>query len=783
VTSPSPAAEAARSARNGVETVLFTLREIPLEFDREGVAQRLQRALHCLYTTIDTDVLSPAHYEGVAEAARVLAEGRSLLAGAGDPGRTPALRRALLITDNAIRQAATAAEQIAQVQLDERFRLRRAVPEDPVPKPRPFRASIGKPQLHAIARPPLTPRISVDPIVPLPDKTPPSPAVNIPKPKTLDELRAFGEASRSGELPAGLRDEEPVPVYEAPIEVPELAYRPAIEEREVLRIMARDALEDIANLSTLRKPIPTETWLDQAPFEQRLLNNLDYLVSLGGIALPLIPIFHAESESPDPARAFAVAFTLGCIAGTDTVDVAIAALKQSPPEERSGFVEGWWLAPNPAIDEALGDVLGHPKAAIAAVALETLAARGSLSADAVPWVETRGDPGLTRILAGALGTNLPSTKAIRVLEAMIERAGEDDALFLASTESLLRRGHARARELTRLALNSSSSARVGRAAWLLCVSAGADDADLLVGTAKAQPSQLLARGLGRFGHVDAVPVLVELLTHEDEGLGEAAADALDCIAGPVLRETVEEPWDLGAPPEALAVEGAPPPPTRKVQKVIRDPRRWQEWYSRIGSKLDRKKRWRAGVPFSLAQIVDELEAKDGTPERREAATLELAIATGIDHRFSPRDWVARQHERIAEAREAVRGLAIAPGSWCFAVGRLTASAQSSGAASSSFPPPPPIRREAAVGAEPSEHTPAEQRGVKLGLISYASACAEVAVHPGRADAAWAKYGLAGTAIEAEHTAWRTQFRTFPEERAEFERHLEQFKGHWRTQKT
>ncbi|HEY8038205.1 MAG TPA: hypothetical protein VIF15_00355 [Polyangiaceae bacterium] len=97
--------------------------------------------------------------------------------------------------------------------------------------------------------------------------------------------------------------------------------------------------------------------------------------------------------------------------------------------------------------------------------------------------------------------------------------------------------------------------------------------------------------------------------------------------------------------------------------------------------------------------------------------------------------------------------------------------------------PPPLSRRDALGASSVPPPPAEDMGAKLGLISYASACAEAAVRPERADAAWAKYGLAGAAIEAEHSAWRTQFQQYPEERAEFERHLEQFKGHWRAQRT
>ena len=53
------------------------------------------------------------------------------------------------------------------------------------------------------------------------------------------------------------------------------------------------------------------------------------------------------------------------------------------------------------------------------------------------------------------------------------------------------------------------------------------------------------------------------------------------------------------------------------------------------------------------------------------------------------------------------------------------------------------------------------------------------MHTDRATEGWAKYGLVGPAIAAEHLAWRTHFENNPEVRAEFEQHLESFKSHWR----
>jgi hypothetical protein len=71
-------------------------------------------------------------------------------------------------------------------------------------------------------------------------------------------------------------------------------------------------------------------------------------------------------------------------------------------------------------------------------------------------------------------------------------------------------------------------------------------------------------------------------------------------------------------------------------------------------------------------------------------------------------------------------------------------------------------------------------GAKLGLTTYASACAWATVYPERAEEGWAKYGLVGPAIEREHEAWRVHFDRHPEERGEFERHVQSFHSHWAT---
>jgi hypothetical protein len=208
--------------------------------------------------------------------------------------------------------------------------------------------------------------------------------------------------------------------------------------------------------------------------------------------------------------------------------------------------------------------------------------------------------------------------------------------------------------------------RSGGAAWLLALSGSPQHVDDLVAFARTHPSAQVARGLGRFGHIGALGALIDMLSMKDESIVAAAADALDRITGAGLRETVEEPWELGLPPDAREVEGAAPKPTRKVEKPISDPQPWRAWLAQEGARLDPLRKWRGGKAFAPLQIVDELEAKGTPPAQREEAALEYVIATGLGASFSPHDWVSRQKRQLEAMRETASSIGIAPGSWCFA---------------------------------------------------------------------------------------------------------------------
>jgi hypothetical protein len=516
----------------------------------------------------------------------------------------------------------------------------------------------------------------VDPRKPIP--APPAPRPAIQKPKTLEELARFTESVAAG-VDVPLRD---APLVEAPsVDAPEAAAASA--EAELVRHVARDCLDTIASHRNLRKPNAIETWVDQEPFEQRILENVDAFASLGGAALPLVSLYQAEADAPDPERAFAIALTLGCIDGSDTTGAAVTALKQSAPEDRPGFREGLWLAPSPAIDAAMIDLTTSARPDLVVFALDVLHARGTTPPEILPPLLGRAPAVARPALARALATALSEVEALPWLRSATQTS--DDELFFAASLALVQRRDPGARALLRDAVDAGG-ARGARAVPLLALVGSSVDLARLVDATKSRPTAASLRALGRFGHVGALPVLSSLLTHDEPEIVAAAAEALERITGAGLREIVEEPWEVALPPE-VSLDAAIPVPLRRVERVVTDPKRWRAWLDANLGRLDPKVKTRAGVAFHALQIVDELGALVTPPEARVTAALELRLVTGIATTFSPDDWVARQRTHLEEIRAAVRALPADAGRWPLDARRAASPAAAPEAAAAVVRPP------------------------------------------------------------------------------------------------
>lgn len=775
VETETPSAEAARVARASLNDALFALPALPFAFDREAMRERLLRAIQSTYAVTGRPVLAVAHLVGLQQAAELAAEAHALLAAAAPPGNEA--HEPVLDTLRAAGDAlATAADEVAQDHLRHRDDLLGGSTEVTAPPVRPFTASIRSPALHAFPRPPLLPPVRVG------QNPPGPPPVDAPPRLDLGQVIALARQLEAGASPALLHEE--IARGSAPIVQDLWAYEPAVEEAEMLRRLARDSLEDIASHRTLRRPNPIETWLDQGPFEQRLLEHLDALAALGAPAVPAIPMFLAELDAPDPERAFAAAFALGCIDGYDTLVAAICLVHQADPDTFEGLAEGLALASNPAITQAMVELASARRPDLVAFALDVLHMRGDPADAALPALLERSEPDVLRRLARALASSGPAEVALQALSRML--LADDDDLFAEAATSLLVRGDLPVQDTLRAA-SQGTGARAVHALELLAWGGSADDARRVAEAALQAPSPRLVRAVGRAGDAASLAPLCALLTDEDEDVAGAAATALERITGAGMRETVEEPWELSLPPAAREL-GPLPTPMRTIERVPRDPAAWKAYLDEHAETFKGGRKWRGGKPFSPLAIVDELAFPRTPPDARVEAARELAVVCSSPFAFRPETWVTLQQEQLAALRSDVGRLPYSPGSWprrgraiepvatsAAEPDRVLATAlveedrtnrqlpsfmraAARQAAEEASAPPPSF--DAYLPAPVSSVAPPPP----LRLEQYAALCAELHVFPARAEQVFLRYGLRTLRERIEvDTRWRERLRKDPAE--------------------
>jgi hypothetical protein len=307
--------------------------------------------------------------------------------------------------------------------------------------------------------------------------------------------------------------------------------------------------------------------------------------------------------------------------------------------------------------------LNEPK--LVGLALDVLAQRRSLTVEDLEWALGSKDPRVEWLVARALGTNIADEQAFQCLERIYVEAESGSDLHLTALESGIRRCHPVARrELRRLLERPTSGAGIGRACALLGLSGNARDFELLMAAAQIHKGPLALEGLGRLGHVGAIPYLLQLIDEQDEVAAPAAAKELERITGAGLFDVVEEPWVKELPPEVADMDI--PIPMKKVRRVSTNPARWREWERANGQRFDPLKKHRSGVPFAPPQLLAELEALEPRPDERERVALELAAATGKDFGFRSNDWVAGQQRAFGRMREYFEKHGFEAGTWCFA---------------------------------------------------------------------------------------------------------------------
>jgi HEAT repeat protein len=377
----------------------------------------------------------------------------------------------------------------------------------------------------------------------------------------------------------------------------QLAPPPLDEAPEQMRRLAREYLDEIGAMGLLRQvrgSARRHAGIER--FELRLLENLDALAALGHGHGDRIDVLREVEEHaraafvPDPWRAFAAAFVLGCTAGREGVRDALCMLKSSHVDTHAAQFEALALCPNPEIDAAMCRLCDEADTRWLESALGVLIFRGTIDFGTAVVLSSHPSAGVRREAARALGRVAAKPAAIEALEhALADETNAEAAITIA--ESLVR-------------LEAPSGLRWLRdnaCVHLLAVLGEARDRKRIAEMAAIDPDY--ADAVGWYGDPSLLAALVAEIDRGDD----------------IFR--------------------------RAVERAV-----WRVSGGRDLRELDAQKRYRFGEPYSVEASLDELEHGDSSADERRTCALEVAVHTGIV--IEPNDWVSRQRAAIEAAQSS-----------------------------------------------------------------------------------------------------------------------------------
>jgi hypothetical protein len=410
-----------------------------------------------------------------------------------------------------------------------------------------------------------------------------------------------------------------------------------------LRAIARDCFEDIGSLGNLRRLYDHEPWWDAARFEQRLLDNLDAVVSLdipldsNGARLHLAEALYAyatEWTIPDYGRTFALAFTLCCLDSETAMRWVSLALRRSHPKTYPAYVDAFVLGSNPSIDRALAELCRSDEPALVEVALEAMTRRGSPDMASLVLVLMRPSAMLAP-KALALATRLPGTSALPLLNRLVEHSNPLIAAHAAAALLVLgdARGAKQLRGILQQGRQDEPQAKSARqvAFEYLCLLGSPFDRSAVSVEANANLENI--PWLGWHGHSDHLPTLIE-------------AARRTARAG-----TFPECDRIVTGLERMCGPGAPRPggfgPDEFDAQLTAYIKTFEEKRPLNAERL------RLGAAWSPIAVVTELATRDTRQGIRPTLAQELALITRGTVHVDVADWTAQQNRVLAGARDAV----------------------------------------------------------------------------------------------------------------------------------
>lgn len=568
-------------------------------------------------------------------------------------------------------------------------RFSRIAPGSP-PAPSPLRASKDAPTLHRLDREAISPILRVAEPLRSPPEDPPA----LPPPASVAELRVtmIEVRRRADEARLDRRAREEARARaraekKAAVLADENAEPPkgfargrfvALSPEAQIAERTRECFEEVAMIGVQRAPLLGDPWRVARVLEDRLLAAIDAVAAIGSPALDHLEPLVLDAPAKDPSRGFALTMILGCIDGRDAlgaVERVLHHLGPSDPETARHVGGALKLIPHPSLPRLLRGLLASTDPACRALAVDVLAYRGlatnaelaAAASDPSPLVAAAALPALALALPDGAGTALEPA-----------REHDDPLLREAAWLAMLYGNHP---HLTEVLSAELGGPRAHRAALPLAITGNDRDAARLIDLLRASPTPSLVTAVGWAGSPDGVPLLIDLLGHEDPVIQLGAAYALDRLTGARLYDTVE------LPPEAIDVPdveepdvGEPKGPS--LSRMVSDSRdrpsegagdtatlptikadRWRAYWIEKGASYRLTAKYRRGSPYTATVSLWELDAWPVTPVERRWLQRELVVRTGQLVRFDPHDFVAVQELSLQAWAPVAQRMSGSPGAW------------------------------------------------------------------------------------------------------------------------
>jgi hypothetical protein len=271
--------------------------------------------------------------------------------------------------------------------------------------------------------------------------------------------------------------------------------------------------------------------------EDRILALLDAIVVCPRFAHSIFGWWSAAREQPDPWKIWAPAFVIASAEGGDVVSALTSLVEPLESELDALGIAGEAVALGPRTDVAAvaAALLRDPQPAARALGVEVEWRLGALSV--AQAVEALGpdSPPAVRWAACRASAQLPAERRIDDLLLEHLHREPDSRILWEATRALTLRGLPAAYHALRW--NDSLASRLGPKALLALALLG-DEADAALArklVARHGTSEAVIRGLARYGHPGAAPILLDALGDEDAS--DDAADALQWLFGPLPDAT------------------------------------------------------------------------------------------------------------------------------------------------------------------------------------------------------------------------------------------------------